>query len=619
MRTSLSSRLIVITATLGLLSSAFCLAPRVLRAQALGACGPAAAVKAGLDAIPSRQVPAQTDWQFHEQRLAGIQALMKQYPDDLFVERSYADTTSDFDEWQQVTAEFKAHHEQAPNNPKWAYLYGDALLGRQTPEAIKLFQSSLAKAPDFPWPHLALVTIYNSPAFLDKVQASLHMKTFLTQCPESLEGYRALTGIDDKALLLQGAARLRSTLHSRNDSEALSAYPTLWSIEFKAHPPNEYEPLRKQVSDDLVRIRGLDFQNIPEWYEALEQGYRLVNDQKQSDWAHDERVTRFPTYELLAMSQWWKDHKWPAPDDPPEKKRAFYSDLLKQSSEWAKERPNATYNILSYHIDALEHLDDARPADVIATVDRTLKVAKANAGPRDFDSTWYFAAAELLSTKHLQPGREIDLAKKGLARLEVESSQPQYDLYVVKDNAAQQKYDRCYHYMEDMGYLVDGYLGLKQADQAKTTLAQMSERLDDLKAQVGDNDRHKKSYARKESAYWGFMARLAELQNRKLDAMAYYQSALLARFRAEDKPESGVKDEVADNAHTLWKSLGGTEEGWQLWYGRPANDLANQATLTWQDANQPLPGFELADLNGKTWSLAALKGKTTFLHFWSTW
>ena len=67
---------------------------RAQGAQGLDACGPAPAVKSGLDQLPARQPPAQTDWQYHEQRLAAIQALRKQYPDDLFVQRTYIDEMS---------------------------------------------------------------------------------------------------------------------------------------------------------------------------------------------------------------------------------------------------------------------------------------------------------------------------------------------------------------------------------------------------------------------------------------------------------------------------------------------------------------------------------------------
>ena len=66
-------------------------------------------------------------------------------------------------------------------------------------------------------------------------------------------------------------------------------------------------------------------------------------------------------------------------------------------------------------------------------------------------------------------------------------------------------------------------------------------------------------------------------------------------------------------------SMGGTEEGWSSWYGLREKALASLATLTWENANEPLPPFKLTDLSGKTWTLADLKGKVTFLNFWASW
>lgn len=78
---------------------------------------------------------------------------------------------------------------------------------------------------------------------------------------------------------------------------------------------------------------------------------------------------------------------------------------------------------------------------------------------------------------------------------------------------------------------------------------------------------------------------------------------------SKEKPETGVKDELAENARKFWVRLGGTNDGWQIWYGRPADVLSSLATLTWEDANQPLAAFELTDIKGKTWNLASLKGR----------
>jgi len=252
-------------------------------------------------------------------------------------------------------------------------------------------------------------------------------------------------------------------------------------------------------------------------------------------------------------------------------------------------------------------------------VDQAIKVMTSNAGPEGPGSYDYFNVAEVLSMKHLEPERVVEIAQKGLAQWEIESKEAYYDLYATQENLDGNKFYQAYSRLQGIGFETDGYLQLKQPDKAQLLLSQMDARLQDLKSLAGDKQDRKKSYARRLASYWGLMARQAELHTRKLDAMAFYENALLTRLDAQQKPETGMKDELADNAQQLWASLGGTEEGWQLWYGRPANELANQATLTWQDANNPLPTFELADLSGKTWNNASLKGKVTFLNFWASW
>jgi hypothetical protein len=593
--------------------------PAGVRAQGPDACEPAPALKAALDQIPSYQSPSQTDWQYEQQRLSAIRALLQQYPDDVFVLRTYFNSVWNDEDRDKLREEFKARHEKNPDDPLSSYLYANLLVGRDSPQATKLFESALAKAAKFPWPHYSLVTIYRSPNFQNKDLAASHMKAFLGLCPESLDGYRLLTEFDDKEMLREGAAKLRALLQPRSDTDALGAYSTLWSQEFKTHPPSEYGPLRKQVGEDLQRLRALNLQDKRQWYRALEEGYKLVNDQKQSDWAKDERQRRFPTpYELPAMSKWEKDHKWPASDAPADKKREYFTEYLKQSAEWVKERPNTTF-IWSGRASAMAYLQEVPAAEVEAAVDKAFQVTKANAGPHDLDSYDYFNVAEVLSKRGLQPERIVEMAQKGLARLEIESKQPFYDLYATKDNIEDNKFYRASQRIQGLQFEADGYVRLKQTDKAQILLAQIDERLQDFKTLAGDKQSRKEDCLGRESSYWGLMGRLAELQNRKSDAMAFYEEGLLKRLEGRQKPETGVKDELADNARTLWKSLGGTDEGWRVWYGRQADALLQQATLTWEEANLPLPTFQLADLHGKTWQVADLKGKVTFLNFWASW
>jgi thioesterase domain-containing protein len=140
-----------------------------------------------------------------------------------------------------------------------------------------------------------------------------------------------------------------------------------------------------------------------------------------------------------------------------------------------------------------------------------------------------------------------------------------------------------------------------------------------LKSQINDKDDFRKAYARQESSYWQAEACLAELQGHKLDAMAYYESALLARLDSGSVPAAGEKDDLAHDAHQLWASLGGSDGSWKLWYVRRADAMVAQSHLTWESVQDPLPPFQLADLHGKTWQLDDLKGKIVFLNFWASY
>ncbi len=606
-----------IWAVMAIVSLAF--GPAALRAQSTSNCAPVPEAKAALDALPTYPTPAQTEKQFRAEKLAKLQTLLQQHPDDLFVQEAYIGTQIDTPGWDELIAQFRARSAQNPDSPKWAYLYAATLVGRNTPEAIKVLEGVLSKDASFARAQLKLADIYNSRNFKDQDKAVTNLKSYLAACPATFDGYSMLARVDDKELIKQGAEKLRSILATRSDPDAVAAYSTLWSLEFKAHPPSEYEPLRKQVATDLERLRALNLQDKPQWYAALEEGYKLVSDQKQSDWAKDERQKRFPQlWELAATQQWFKDHHWPGPDDPPDKQRAFYSELFKASAEWVKERPNTAY-MWWYRLDAVERLDDVPTSEVKAIVDKTFQVAEANAGPYGTESDVFLSIAQDLSKKGIEPEREVEMAQKGLAALEEESKRPPWDLYFDKKEMDSQNFYNASQRVDGLVYEVDGYLRLRQAEKAQQELPRLHQRLQELNAQVGDKEERQKVYGRREATYWGLRARLAESQGRKQDAMAYYENALLTRLKAEVKPEPLVKDEIADNAHELWTSLGGSEEGWQMWYARPAAELASRSRLTWEKANDPLPSFKLTDLNGKTWQLADLKGKEVFLNFWASW
>ena len=436
-------------------------------------------------------------------------------------------------------------------------------------------------------------------------------------CPDNLEGYRELSGFDDKAALASNTARLRALIEPRTDKTAINAYQTLWSMEFKAHPPAEYDALRKKVSADLKQLRALDLKDMRAWYYTLEKGYKLVNDKAQSDWAKDERQRRLPQpWELASAAKWFDDHSRPNGDAPADRKQAYYRDLLKQTEAWLKERPKMV-GLWQSRLGAMEYLSDIPDAEVASTADNLMKLAAENAGPDGPDSYIYVAALRVLARRHIHPDQVVDWAEKALAKMKSDAEDPNYDAYDTPENLQESKFYNDSNPINATRFMAGAYIDMKQPAKARTTLAHMEDELEVVKQQVGDKSEFRKAYLTRLAFWWELTARAAQLEGHDQDAMAFYEHALLTRLDAKEPPETGIKDEMAGNARQLWTRLGGSNDGWQVWYGRQA-DLS-QSTLSWEDANLPLPAFEITDIAGKTWTQASMKGKTTFLNFWASW
>ncbi len=152
-----------------------------LRAQSTDGCTPPPGVKGALDALPTYPTPAQTEKQFRAEKVAKVQALLRQYPDDLFVQEAYIGAQIDTPGWDELIAQFKARSAQNPDNPEWAYLYALTLIGRNTPEAIKVLDGVLAKDPQFARAHLKLADVYTSRNFKDQDKAVTNLKTSVTE------------------------------------------------------------------------------------------------------------------------------------------------------------------------------------------------------------------------------------------------------------------------------------------------------------------------------------------------------------------------------------------------------------------------------------------------------
>jgi hypothetical protein len=417
----------------------------------------------------------------------------------------------------------------------------------------------------------------------------------------------------------QAASLLRPVLEPRTDPAALGAYPTLWAFQFATLPPSAYETFRKQVAADVARLRALNLENVRQWWTALQEGYKLTNDEKQSDWAVDQSARRFPSDRSLpARNRWYESRTFPGLDAPADQKTAYYRDLLKQTDAWIQQRPNS-YTMWFDRLQALESLDDSPAAEVESCVTKLLALAHAAKGPEPLDFITDFQLVAAIYNRKLPPQRQLELARNGLAQSAAESARPPDDRYISPKMSGTVTFQLTSLKFSLHFYEADAYVRLKQAGKAQAALTQAEAALEALAAQLDDKEEFRKTYASQQTSFWLAQAGLARLRGHKLDAMGYYQSALLARLDSGSQPAPGEKDDLAHDAHALWISLGGSEASWKLWYTRRAQALSARTNVIWENVRTPLPPFQLTDLQGKTWQLADLKGKVAFLNFWASY
>lgn len=617
MRTGVRSVVLCVLGMLGGgLATAYAQAPVV-------PCEASPPVTLALRSLPAATGDSQAD---RAARLAAFRALLQRFPSDFYLHQRYQDTAKSptAADRDAVIAEYRALADKHPKDVGYRFLAARAQVGVNTKEVLPALE---AVASSVPRAHLTLIQIYQAPVFKDAKKAREHLEAFVKTCPDTLAAYQYFDSVEPSDFLTRGVVRLRALLQQRRDPESFGSWPTLWSLEFKARPMSEHEALRQQVAEDLKRLRTIDPGKSESYYSTLQEGYKLTADNEGAKWAVDQARKVAPQTAMWAVrDQWNKDNPYPKATDPPEKRQAYYQALVKASADWVRQLPNES-SVWFSRVGALRQLENAAPADVEEAGENLLKVVARNPGQMSFMSTtggssFALYVADLYAKKGVRLDRLRDLVEQGLAELKLprRSGLPS-DLYPTSTTD-----DSSREYSEFYGALTvaDVWLTVKDKERARDALNRVQgvALKSKPKADVKDAtqaSRQRLMYLSRLSEYWSRMANLAQLEGRKVDAMTFYQNALLAR--ADAPQAANQKDEVRDKARALWKEIGGTNEGWLVWSDR--KDLFAQpgdaaARSSWTTIEKRLPDFQLTDLNSGKWSLAALKGKITLINVWAS-
>jgi len=574
--------------------------------QALPGCEPAPEVRKILDEKLNDKDLAKMKFSDRVAlRHAVYEGLIAKYPREVEpYNRLIEDAHGDPGRYPALQERFRKQAAQNPYDPLALYVAGFALFGKDTPESLRLLEA--AKAPQFPWPALLLAGAYSMGKRMDKQKSSENLAAFFTLCPDSTnEWAEGLLAMDEYIGLQQKvAAALSTRLAKETDLARLKDYGTLWSLEFRMHPPHEHDALRKQIAADLKRLESLNPKPDSEWQSFLINGYKQAGASSETITAMEDRLLREcphsgEAYHIVS-ERWQKANKKPEDQKDAaawDKYHEAYKEALKG---WIRDFPDNIAHDAWFH--AISDEDSLTEKDGIAAMDEYLRYNAAYNSPDAW--TPQFHAADFLLKHKWQPSRALDLLEQAKT-----VSARERALQKPDDNLSAEDRD---HFNEmDLAWdlRLDGQI-LKAA--------QLAGRPDAVKA-IKQFVEGPPTQGKLQSDYWWNRARLAALEGRKLDALAYYQSSLRTRSEPPQYSKGKFRDDLTDEAQAFWKETGGTAAAWALWSKPLASKGTELAQGRWEKPKKTLPAFELSDLSGKTWRLKDLGGKAVLINVWATW
>lgn len=511
------------------------------------------------------------------------------------------------DDYPALQAHYREQAAQHPDDPLALYLAGTALFRTDTPESIRLLEAAQAKSPDFVWTKLQLADIYSSGKREDKKKSAYYLGAFFSACPGSTEqrAHWLLALVGDNALQARVAADLRKRLAGESDFEILKQYETLWGLEFRTHPPQEHAAVRHQVAEDLQRLESLNRNPDGEWMAMLRKGYKQSGASEAALAGLDDRILKEfaasePAYEVT-RERWKKAHKEPEDQKDTKAWTAYNQVYYPALKSWIHDFTAVPYLSRQSWFFAISN-DDAIPEkEGIAAMDHFLKASLEYDQPA---SDPYVTAAEYLLDRKWEPKRALELLHKAQPLLVKEIAQDQRD-----DNRSavkQEEADKWVVYREQniAGLMLRAARQTGRPGEAQSLRASIEGPAPAAKTRLSD--------------YWLNRARLAALENRRADGLAFYQLALQTRTAPASPWHGRLQDNLTDEARALWQEMGGTGAAWNVW-SNPPGKSQELAEGRWEKPKKQIPSFELADLSGKTWKLKTLEGKTLLINLWATW
>lgn len=533
--------------------------------------------------------------------------LLQQNPDDVFVNLAYIEMMSEQSDGEHaaVIVRYKELANAHPTNADDAFLYAFALEGADTPSAISRLKALAKSSPAYPLAARQLAKIYAFGNFENHKESNSQLNQYFKACPASLY---------DKALYLlvltatpemaqQIAPTLRQRLSSDHNPNHLQVWNSLWTLEFKARPPSQHAEVRKQITDDLIRIEQNGLANDTDTLSLLRAGYRQVGDEAALRRIDDRIISADPRGDetrLILDERWSHEHPYPKQNDSKSAKQDYYRARLQFLDERLKLLPSdSSYLYLRFRV--LTLLDDDTSTEQILDAARALHEALRSG------ADWWSSPPALfqIADEYLKRHTHLDEVPALVAEGQ-ESYQRWRSVPVTSDMHSD---------AEKRGFAHNEFYVQSQAARVLLEAARQLNKPAIAKSAMDGLAAAKVDQRSEQSMLWTLRAKWAELNGHKLDAMLMYRAALDTRPPSEQPDRD---DELAANFTRLRDELGGGADTDRLLAraARP-NEVATQGR--WEIPSTDMPAWELSDLSGRSWTTASLHGKTVLINVWATW
>jgi thiol-disulfide isomerase/thioredoxin len=521
----------------------------------------------------------------------------------------------------ELIAEYDQLLAKYPNDPVFLYLAAEAQMGRKTKEAIANLLHGIELSPGFGLPHLLLAQIYFSHAYENTPEANRQLGRFAELCPASVRALRTLQWSKDTELIAREAAWLRHNIEVRTDSEAVAAYPTLWSFEGALERSDQQSENLARMRHDLDRLFTPAFARNSAWLATIEatdffDGAPEDLGQK----AQHEVAALYPNSDAALREEYANlTAGFPSPrNGSPEQIAAYWRQKWHAILPLARKWP-ATQWVAGATARAVAE-DRSATAQEVAEVMALFE----NALRQDPDGSRSSPPESISVVQALvERGGPFDaIPDLAMAGFTATARQRGPDSVNDVTGATEDGLTFLRNAWYLMGYvpLAEAYVRLGRLADANEALTQADLRLQALRPGENASSNDKVRFGDLAAPYWFVRALYAEKHGRKIDALVDYRNAI--RLYPPRRPGPDRRDEVMASAERVWKELGGTAQGWNDWAaGSSLADFYGGAggSQAWSKLAESSPDLVFTDALGNRGNPRDLAKKTTFITMWASW